>query len=115
MKKSIKYAGVAAATLLMVAPVAAPAFNLSAPTTSNTAKATFDNATEEDAYNAFDSTFKDYNNATKLDFTYAAAFATVGPLQTNNRYTYTGQKLDGVIKPLHPQYQSFLFLWDATK
>lgn len=106
MNKSIKYAGVAAATLLTVAPIAAPAFSNNALVPQeNTAKATFNKNTQEDAYQAFDATFKNYNNATKLDFIYGAGFTY---LETNNRFTYTGHKLDGIVKPLHPQYQSFL-------
>ncbi|AKP67251.1 SLAP domain-containing protein [Companilactobacillus ginsenosidimutans] len=108
MKKSIKYAGVAAATLLAVAPIAAPAFNGSsvAPTTANTAKATYGTASQEDAFNAFDATFKDYNNATQADFLYGATFA---GLESQNRFTYSAVKLaNGIVKPLHPQYQSVL-------
>lgn len=107
MKKSIKYAGVAAATLLAVAPVAAPVFGGQdvAPTTANTAKATYSKATQEDAYNAFDATFKDYNNATQADFLESAAAVGILPQM---RFTYTANMLNGIVKPLHPQYQSIL-------
>ncbi len=108
MKKSIKYAGVAAATLLAVAPLAAPAFNGSsvAPTTANTAKATYGTAAQEDAYNAFDATFKDYNNATQADFLVSAGATGV---QSQNRLPYSGMFLaNAIVKPLHPQYQSML-------
>lgn len=105
MKKSLKYSGIAAVTLLAVAPVAAPIMNATSvvPTSAHTAKATYSKATQEDAYNTFDATFKNYNNATQADFIYGSAFAT---LNTNNRYPYTAELLNGILKPLHPQYQS---------
>jgi hypothetical protein len=113
MKKSIKYAGFAAATLVAVAPVAAPILNSTSavPTAANTAKATYSKATQEDAYNTFDATFKNYNNATQADFIYGSAFAL---LNTNNRYTYSGELLNGILRPLHPQYQSVINDLDVT-
>ncbi len=104
MKKSIKYAGVAAATLLAVAPVAAPVFNGQsvAPTAANTAKATYSTATQEDAYNAFDATFKDYNNATQADFVIGQLGETV---LTQNRGIYSALQANAILKPLHPQYR----------
>ena len=114
MKKSIKYAGVAATTLLAVAPVAAPAFNGSsvAPTTANTAKATYGTAAQQDAYNAFDATFKDYNNATQADFYWGA---TATGILEQNRFTYSSTYLsNGILKPLHPQYQSMTNDLDVT-
>ncbi|WP_099973946.1 SLAP domain-containing protein [Lactobacillus terrae] len=112
MKKSVKYAGIAAAALLTVAPAVAPVMNTTVPTQTQTAKATFDPATEEDAYNVFDATWKDYNNATQADFAYGAGFALA---ETNNRLTYSGQwAANGIVKPLHPQYQSVTNDADVT-
>lgn len=113
MKKSIKYAGVAAATLLAVAPVAAPVLGQNSNVaTTNVAKAsTFSTQTQEDAYNAFDSTFKDYNNSTQADFKIGAAAA---GLEQNNRLSYTGLAANGIVKPLHPQYQNYLNDVDVT-
>lgn len=107
MKKSLKYAGFAAATLIAVAPAAAPVFNATSvvPTASNEAQATYSNSVQEDAYNVFDATFKNYNTATQADFIYGSAFAL---LNTNNRYTYSAELLNGILRPLHPQYQSAL-------
>ncbi|AKP68068.1 SLAP domain-containing protein [Companilactobacillus ginsenosidimutans] len=107
MKKSIKYAGFAAATLIAAAPVAAPILNATsmAPNTENTAKASFGTSTQEDAYNTFDSTFKNYNSATQLDFVHGATFAL---LQSQNRLPYSAEMVNGILRPLHPQYQSSL-------
>ncbi|WP_432264338.1 SLAP domain-containing protein, partial [Companilactobacillus metriopterae] len=103
MKKSITYAGVATAALIAIAPSVQPVMN-ALPSQVQTAKATFDPATQEDAYNAFDATWKNYNNATQADFAYGATFAL---LETNNRLTYSGDwAANGIVKPLHPQYQS---------
>ena len=107
MKKSVIYSGFAAATLIAVAPVAAPVLNANSvvPTVSKTAQATYSNSVQEDAYNTFDSTFKNYNTATQADFVYGSAFAL---LNTNNRYTYSAELLNGILRPLHPQYQSVI-------
>ena len=114
MKKNIKYAGVAAATLFAVAPIATPAINglNVAPTATQTAKATYGNAAQEDAYNAFDATFKNYNNATQADFLYGATFA---GFEEQNRFTYNMDfLLNGILRPLHPQYQSALNDLDSS-
>ncbi|WP_404825421.1 hypothetical protein, partial [Companilactobacillus zhongbaensis] len=72
MKKNIKYAGIAAATLLMVAPLAAPVFS-----TTSTAKAADDSTTTD---------------TSKLDDASQAALTRVlGTLQSST--TYSG-KLD---------------------
>ncbi|WP_164505919.1 hypothetical protein, partial [Companilactobacillus zhongbaensis] len=72
MKKNIKYAGIAAATLLMVAPLAAPVFS-----TTSTAKAADDSTTTD---------------TSKLDdATQAALTRVLGTLQSST--TYSG-KLD---------------------
>lgn len=107
MKKSLKYSGLAAATLIAVAPVAAPIFNGSSvvPTAEQRADASYSKATQEDAYNTFDATFKNYNNATQADFIYGAGFAFLNP---SNRYTYSAELLNGILRPLHPQYQSVI-------
>ena len=107
MKKFVIYSGFAAATLIAVAPVAAPVLNANSvvPTVSKTAQATYSNSVQEDAYNTFDSTFKNYNTATQADFVYGSAFAL---LNTNNRYTYSAELLNGILRPLHPQYQSVI-------
>ncbi|MQS89631.1 hypothetical protein [Companilactobacillus mishanensis] len=107
MKKSLQYAGIAAATLVVIAPLAASALNSNnlVPTSTMEANASFSNSVQEDAYNTFDATFKNYNTATQADFIYGSAFAL---LNTNNRYTYSGELLNGILKPLHPQYQSIL-------
>ncbi|MQS89633.1 SLAP domain-containing protein [Companilactobacillus mishanensis] len=109
MKKSIKYAGIAAATLLVAAPTVAPAFNGNVATQSQTAKASFSTSQQEDAYNAFDATWKDYNTATQLDFAYAGATGF-----TNNRLTYGANWLNSIVKPLHPQYQNYFNDFDSS-
>ncbi|MQS89632.1 SLAP domain-containing protein [Companilactobacillus mishanensis] len=114
MNKSIKYAGIATATLLAVAPAATPLFNGASvlTNTESTAKATYGEAHQEDAYNAFQGTFHDYNSATQADFLYGSTFAL---LNTNNRYTYSGLFLaNGIVRPIHPQYQNWASDLDVT-
>jgi hypothetical protein len=113
MKKSVKYAGFAAATLIAVAPVAAPILNATSvvPTSQNNVKASYGTAAQEDAYNTFDATFKNYNSSTQADFIYGATFA---GLNSQNRYTYSAELLNGILRPLHPQYQSLVNDLDST-
>ncbi|WP_099973944.1 hypothetical protein [Lactobacillus terrae] len=119
MKKSIQYAGIAAATLLAVAPLATPMMGVELPSASQTAKATMDPATELDAYNTFDATFRDYNSSSRADFLKSAVSTAA---MTNNRFTYSftgtgltaGVDILDILAPVHPQFQSLSNDGDVT-
>lgn len=66
MKKSIKYAGIAAATLLAVAPVAAPVVSQATTTTDAESVKPTDQSEQDKAVTAFGNQFAD-KEATKID------------------------------------------------